>query len=106
MYNVTTTDPIYFYCTVPTHCQSGMVGGINIPGSGNTITAYADAAKNAQTVRPQGISGGRLDDDQQLASLTGSGVTSAPTVSNTGPPRYVDDTRISLESGEWECEKT
>jgi len=25
------TDPIYFYCSVASHCQSGMVGGINVP---------------------------------------------------------------------------
>ena len=28
--NVTTTDPVYFYCAVPMHCKGGMVGGINI----------------------------------------------------------------------------
>src|ERR1700743_2378855 len=25
------TNPIYYYCSLPTHCQSGMVGGINVP---------------------------------------------------------------------------
>lgn len=28
--NVTSTDPIFFYCTVRGHCQNGMVGGINV----------------------------------------------------------------------------
>jgi plastocyanin len=29
--NLTSTDPIYYYCSVGRHCQSGMVGGINLP---------------------------------------------------------------------------
>jgi plastocyanin len=29
--NITSTDPIYYYCAVPTHCKNGMVGGINLP---------------------------------------------------------------------------
>ncbi|KAF2763356.1 hypothetical protein EJ05DRAFT_472263 [Pseudovirgaria hyperparasitica] len=29
--DVTNTDPIWYYCTTAQHCQSGMVGGINIP---------------------------------------------------------------------------
>lgn len=29
--NVTTNNAIYYYCSVQTHCQSGMVGGINVP---------------------------------------------------------------------------
>lgn len=29
--NVTSTDPVYWYCSVQKHCQSGMVGGVNVP---------------------------------------------------------------------------
>lgn len=29
--NVTSEDPMYWYCGVPTHCQKGMVGGWNLP---------------------------------------------------------------------------
>ncbi|KAJ4400962.1 hypothetical protein N0V91_008341 [Didymella pomorum] len=29
--NVTSNDPVYYFCSVQRHCQSGMVGGINIP---------------------------------------------------------------------------
>jgi uncharacterized cupredoxin-like copper-binding protein len=28
---VNDTNPIWFYCGVPTHCQAGMVGVINPP---------------------------------------------------------------------------
>lgn len=29
--NVTSDDPIYYYCSVQRHCQMGMVGGVNLP---------------------------------------------------------------------------
>lgn len=29
--NVTTTQPVYYYCAVQRHCQQGMVGGWNLP---------------------------------------------------------------------------
>lgn len=29
--SINNTDPIYLYCSVQQHCQSGMVGGINLP---------------------------------------------------------------------------
>ena len=29
--NVTSSDPVYYYCSVSSHCQLGMVGGINLP---------------------------------------------------------------------------
>jgi len=41
---VNDTNPIYFYCSTPTHCQGGMVGAINAPSSGNTLDAYKSAA--------------------------------------------------------------
>ncbi|KAF2183278.1 hypothetical protein K469DRAFT_583578 [Zopfia rhizophila CBS 207.26] len=79
--NVTTDDPIYYYCAVQNHCQNGMVGGINIPSSGDeTIDAYANAAKNARTKSPSSVSGGQLLSDQQISSLTAS-ASSAPTAS-------------------------
>lgn len=28
---INSTDPIYYYCGVPGHCQGGMLGGINLP---------------------------------------------------------------------------
>lgn len=29
--NVTSTQPVYYYCAVQRHCQQGMVGGWNLP---------------------------------------------------------------------------
>ncbi|KAH6639820.1 hypothetical protein C7974DRAFT_139282 [Boeremia exigua] len=77
--NVTSNDPIYYYCSVQRHCQSGMVGGINIPNSGSeTIDAYSQAAANVQQAEtPNQLRGGQLLDDAQLASLTSSSSASA-----------------------------
>ncbi|KAF2261751.1 hypothetical protein CC78DRAFT_427132, partial [Lojkania enalia] len=39
------TKPIWFYCSQGMHCQSGMVGAINPPSSGNrTLAAYKQLA--------------------------------------------------------------
>ncbi|KAI9764287.1 MAG: hypothetical protein M1840_008578 [Geoglossum simile] len=45
--NVTDTNPIWFYCDVQAHCNSGMVGVINPPSSGDTLKAFVEASKTA-----------------------------------------------------------
>ncbi|KAJ4378295.1 hypothetical protein N0V86_005995 [Didymella sp. IMI 355093] len=72
--NVTSDDPVYYFCSVQRHCQSGMVGGINIPTSGSkTIEAYSSAAANVQQAEtPDQLRGGQLLDDTQIASLSSS----------------------------------
>ncbi|KZV83039.1 hypothetical protein EXIGLDRAFT_588257, partial [Exidia glandulosa HHB12029] len=36
------TDPIWFFCSVATHCAQGMFGGINVPnGDANSKTTVA-----------------------------------------------------------------
>ncbi|KAF2466853.1 uncharacterized protein BDR25DRAFT_267560 [Lindgomyces ingoldianus] len=75
--NVTSTDPIYFYCAVQKHCPNGMVGGINIPSGDKSIEAYASAAKAATPSAPASLSGGKLETDQELAALTASASATA-----------------------------
>ncbi|KAJ8116846.1 hypothetical protein OPT61_g1819 [Boeremia exigua] len=85
--NVTTNDPIYYYCSVQRHCQSGMVGGINIPNSGSeTIQAYRQAAANVQqqAETPNQLRGGQLLDDAQIASLTSSAGSASASASASG----------------------
>ena len=41
---VNTTDPTYFYCNVPTHCQKGMFGIINPPNADVAISNTSVAA--------------------------------------------------------------
>ncbi|KII88755.1 hypothetical protein PLICRDRAFT_637307 [Plicaturopsis crispa FD-325 SS-3] len=38
------TTPIWFHCEQVTHCGLGMVGSINAPSSGNTFSAFQQAA--------------------------------------------------------------
>ncbi|KAF2690676.1 hypothetical protein K458DRAFT_412024 [Lentithecium fluviatile CBS 122367] len=84
--NVTSEDPVYYYCSVQKHCQSGMVGGWNLPSSGDTADAYAAAAKNVNSAQtPQSLTGGELLEDEAISSLT-AGVTSSPTASGSGSP--------------------
>ncbi|PVI07911.1 hypothetical protein DM02DRAFT_235717 [Periconia macrospinosa] len=84
--NVTSTQPVYYYCAVQRHCQQGMVGGWNLPSSGNDIKAYASAAARVSSAStPSALAGGRLLDDSQLASVTAS----ASQPSSSGNGRYV-----------------
>ncbi|RFU33056.1 hypothetical protein B7463_g3296, partial [Scytalidium lignicola] len=56
---VTTTDPIWYYCSVGKHCPAGMVGVINPPAD-LTVDDYKDAAKNATVVSPATVQGGTV----------------------------------------------
>jgi plastocyanin len=93
--NITSNDPVYYYCSVHRHCQSGMVGGINIPyekttnfarkiltrastSGDETIDVYSQAAACAQQAKtPEQLRGGHLLDNAQIASLASSGVASS-----------------------------
>ncbi|KAH6668491.1 Cupredoxin [Halenospora varia] len=61
---VNDTRPIWFYCsqTSSSHCQSGMVGAINAPSTGNTLEAFITLAENstASTSPPGTAIGGFL----------------------------------------------
>ncbi|KAL2755488.1 hypothetical protein ACRALDRAFT_1082298 [Sodiomyces alcalophilus JCM 7366] len=61
--DVTSDDPIWFYCAEGNHCRQGMVGAINAPTSGNTLSAYRDAANNVRGGgSPSTVQGGELRD--------------------------------------------
>ncbi|KAG8667073.1 hypothetical protein FPOAC2_12220 [Fusarium poae] len=66
--NVTSEDPIWYYCAVGAHCQNGMVGAINAPTSGQR--SYANFAKAAEdsddSVAPRSTGGG------EIATATGT----------------------------------
>ena len=38
---VNDTNPLFFYCGVPTHCQKGMFGIVNAPNANNASTSVA-----------------------------------------------------------------
>jgi plastocyanin len=49
------TNPIFFYCSAPTHCQNGMVGGVNL-GSQSLDRRWRKSHqnKNLQAPCPKG----------------------------------------------------
>jgi len=73
--NVTSTDPIWFYCSLASHCQSGMAGVVN-PPSGKTIKDYTDAAaKVQQASAPAAMTGGILTSIDEAAESTSMGIS-------------------------------
>ncbi|KAH7410587.1 Cupredoxin [Cadophora sp. MPI-SDFR-AT-0126] len=85
--SITSTSPQWYYCSVGSHCQSGMVGVINPPAAspsndGQDITAFASAAQAVLRQTPPGsIQGGVIATDDSApsssASSSGSGLTPA-----------------------------
>ncbi|KAF2669717.1 Cupredoxin [Microthyrium microscopicum] len=73
---VNSTDPIWFYCAQVTHCQSGMVGVINPPSSGQSLSDYKSAAaKSSGSSKPANVQGGVLGSPP----ASGSSASASPT---------------------------
>ncbi|KAN0120264.1 Cupredoxin [Hyaloscypha variabilis] len=84
--NVTSTDPIWFYCSLGSHCESGMAGVVN-PPAGATITNYTDAAAQVQHASaPASPTGGVLTSINEATETTqpGGPLQTATTTSATG----------------------
>jgi hypothetical protein len=121
--NVTSTDPIWFYCSLASHCQEGMVGVVN-PPSGKSVADYMNAAASVtQASSPASLTGGtttsineatetitsNIGSPSQTATTTSgstsvrSGVQASPTAStSTGPKsdaRRISDMSIVLGLG-------
>lgn len=102
---VENTDPQYFYCSVPGHCQAGMVGGINAPGSGNTVSAFSDSARTAgRSSAPDAVGGGQLldeddDDDSSSSTTAAPSTTSAPGSSMTSAMSSMSSAASSASAG-------
>ncbi|QPC72848.1 hypothetical protein HYE68_003600 [Fusarium pseudograminearum] len=80
--NVTSEDPIWYYCAVQGHCQGGMVGAINAPTSGQrSFSNFAKAAEDSDdSVAPRSTGGGEIA--TATGTLAASG-TSEPTGTST-----------------------
>lgn len=78
------TNPIWFYCAVPTHCELGMVGVINPPSDGSqTLAQYKAAAAKVSNApaAPSVVQGGTIGPAK--AAGTGSSTSSAASASAT-----------------------
>jgi hypothetical protein len=81
--NVTSTDPIWFYCSLASHCQSGMSGVVNAP-SGETIDMYKSAAQSvARASAPASLQGGVLETISTGAAMTATTAASTTTGAST-----------------------
>jgi len=80
--DVTTKDAIWFYCAQARHCQSGMVGVINVNNNSNkTLAAFVAAAKLAPANIPgASVGGGVVNQQQPPANGTLSPTTAGPPV--------------------------
>jgi len=78
--NITSTDPLYFYCSQGHHCQEGMVGIIN-PSNISQAQYKAAAANAAESLSPaNGVQGGAV----VAVNPDGAGiVTSVPALSTS-----------------------
>lgn len=86
MMNVTSTSPIWLYCSQGKHCEAGMSMVINQAASGpNTIQAYQMASMNATTAQPAVIQGGVVMDNSgtSTSSTAAASGTAASTASTT-----------------------
>jgi len=87
------TNPIWFYCGVPTHGESGMAGVINPPSGNDTIAAYIANAAQATTQAPATIQGGVIGPAKvvtQSTSATSSSTSSAASTSSTAKSAGVE----------------
>jgi hypothetical protein len=76
---VNSTDPIWLYCSLGSHCQSGMVGVVN-PPSGQSADDYAKAAQSVmEASAPAALQGGVLTTINHSAATT----SSSPETTNT-----------------------
>ncbi|KAE9963694.1 hypothetical protein BLS_000081 [Venturia inaequalis] len=79
---INSTDPIWYYCSVNNHCQNGMVGVINPPSSGDSLSSYSSAAAKAgRSVAGSGVSGGIVGTNG--ASLFGESGSASSTASGS-----------------------
>ncbi|TVY45231.1 putative GPI-anchored cupredoxin [Lachnellula subtilissima] len=68
--NVTSTDPIWYYCSAHKHCQGGMVGVINPPSTNDTLEAYAKAASSVSAASAPSAPVGGVATTVSAASTT------------------------------------
>lgn len=90
---IANTDPIYYYCSFADHCSgSGMVGGINVPTTGNTIDAYRTAANafSGNAVSPAAI-------NSVVAGEMASSATTASTMAMDASSTMAMSTSASMD---------
>lgn len=76
------TNPVWFYCSQARHCQSGMVGAINPPTTGQTLDMFRAAAAQApENVTPSSPAGTTSGGGQIGGTTSGSAAAASATKS-------------------------
>jgi hypothetical protein len=91
------TNAIYFYCTqhLGYHCQTGEVGVINPPDTGNTLEAFATLAKNAtNSTSPLAPNAGAVGGILAIKGESGGNSTSSTTTPVVSAPTSPPSTPI------------
>jgi hypothetical protein len=82
---ITQTEPVYYYCAQPGHCQAGMVGTINAPydDAGSFMNFSSMAFKASTAAIPSTVGGGMWVDEATSPAWSAtatSGATEAVTM--------------------------
>lgn len=91
---VNSTSPIWFYCgqTVLSHCQAGMVGAINAPSTGNTLSSFMAASKKtSSSMSPPSVQGGivgKVATNSASSSASGAAAASSSTAASGAASSY------------------
>jgi hypothetical protein len=87
MINITQSEPIYYYCAQPGHCQAGMVGTINAPyDDAHSFGNFSAAAVKASTaVVPSTVGGGVWVDAMTSPAWTATATPGASEAVTTPP---------------------
>ncbi|RGP59708.1 extracellular serine-rich protein [Fusarium sporotrichioides] len=98
--NVTTEDPIWYYCAVGGHCQAGMVGAINAPTSGQR--SYANFAKAAEdsddSVAPRSTGGGEIATATGTWAPSGTSEATGTSTETSASSTETSDANAGLEA--------
>jgi plastocyanin len=81
--NVTVSTPIWFFCAQGKHCESGMVGAINAPTTGNKTFAAFQALAMTQTVSTGSGLSGPTGNSSSSSTSSGSGSGSGTSASGS-----------------------
>jgi len=80
--DVTTTDPIWFFCSVASHCSSGMFGAVNLP-SDKKVSDYDTSGKTSAKISGNAV-GGQVVAKASDATSSSSGASSSGASTTTG----------------------
>ncbi|KAK9367390.1 Cupredoxin [Lipomyces kononenkoae] len=79
---VNSTDPLFFYCPVDSHCQFGMVGVINPTGS-ESVSAFASAASSVSSSSQPSQPAGNVPIESSSSSTSPSSTSTSMTPSSS-----------------------